>query len=217
MAEENQEKHENQDNQGNQDDKISLDVKDRFNWTILYPKIAEKLKKYSDDQKELKDFLIKENGKIGIPNGTADTIEKFGIDPFSFFALFNRNINNRRGVIKVFCDFLKVEIEESEIDKINFNGIPLVDHRNILFYSKDEKDNNPHVTIDALWGVFLESFDVIMEGTLPDSNFAFLFDKALEYKQVSNMLATALFWIHPYKFIPFDENSRVFIKNYQST
>ncbi|HNE93575.1 MAG TPA: AAA family ATPase [Chitinophagaceae bacterium] len=182
---------------------------DKFNWTNIYPKIAKKLREYKDKRKELVKF-IKDNseffpdGITGKNKSTNDGITD--IDPFSFFALFNRNIKNRREVIKAIVNFLAPDekIKDDEIDNLSFAGIPIMNNQSIMFFPKNPDDKH----IEILWDVFERSYGDLNE------EFKKSFNDALKLDQVDNMLASALFWMHPDKFAPFDRNSRTYYYNF---
>ncbi|MEZ5036488.1 MAG: AAA family ATPase [Chitinophagales bacterium] len=188
---------------------------DKFNWTKIYPKIAEKLRKYKDKREELVKFLTEGDGSKYVPNGVSGGGEKGksnsikDIDPFSFFALFNRAINNRNETVKAFSRTIgieKTEINDEEFDNLNFAGIPIVNNQSVLFFEY----KNVESTVPILWELFETSFD--FENN--QEGFKKIFDEALGESKVSNMIASALYWIHPNKFIPFDENSRTFYYNF---
>lgn len=196
----------------------------KFNWTEVYPRIAKKLLEYKAKRGEIIEFITDEKNKELFPDGITgnekdtkkpkDDKDKKSktpiqdIDPFSFFALFNRKINNRKEVIKAVVKFLKLEeeIKDQQIDELSFAGIPIVNNQSVLFFPDNLETEELKNHINKLWKLFEKA----LEDNPLNDKFIKPFDEALDLNQVTNMIASALYWIRPDVFIPFDENSRVF-------
>ena len=214
--------------------KIKIELKDKFNWVKIYPLIAKELLKFKNDRSKLIKFLTdKENADYSpvkikggkSTKGTPDLVPITDIDPFSFFALFNRDFKKRSDMVVAVVNFFNIqELQDLKAENINFAGIPVVMNMSILFFPRDENDNKLSEHIGKLWYLFEESFNYngnekkdegkILEGSNnSDPNpksFQELFNESIKLTYVDNMLTTALYWIHPNKFIPYDTNSRYF-------
>ena len=125
----------------------------RFTWKPIYREIADKLITYRNRQNELIALLknFEQRGlKVILMNdqfadGSEGSIRE--IDPFTFFASFNRQITfeNRRDIIAALKEqwSLKADVPT------DFDGLPIRDNRRAWFvgYEKDRK----HGEVDALW------------------------------------------------------------------
>lgn len=172
-----------------------------FTWIPFYKELAQKLIAFKDRQSELIDFLrdLKAEGLPSIPlhdkNNNGEDIKLTDIDPFSFFASFNRGINeeNRLKILRA----IKAKFEiESKIPN-DFAGIPVVDNRKSCFFSY--KNIRPDTDIPSLWQIAEQA--VITPDNLSES----LFERCLQINGVSSVnLSIGLFWMNPDKFAASD-------------
>src|SRR6266478_5104555 len=126
-----------------------------FSWIPIYTEMARKLLSYRNRQTDLI-TMLKELEKRGLPvismvdyDKEDKELQLAQIDPFTFFACFNRGItnDNRRSILT----YLKESLElESEVPT-DFEGIPVVDNRQARFFSyihtRDPDD------IPSLWAL----------------------------------------------------------------
>jgi 5-methylcytosine-specific restriction protein B len=116
---------------------------DQFTWIKIYKEIAAKLREYRDKQQELVSILT-DMQKRGLPtislmdkNAQGNQIPLSEIDPFTFFANFNRGIKTetRIEILKMLKDFWGLT---SSIPG-DFSGIPVVSNQQAWFiaYQKD--------------------------------------------------------------------------------
>ena len=111
-----------------------MEKMDKFTWVATYKEIAAKLIAYRDRQQELINILanLQERGLPTIAlldkNKKDEQIPLTEIDPFTFFADFNRGITtkNRIGIIRALKELLGLT---SEVP-IDFTGIPVVNNQN---------------------------------------------------------------------------------------
>lgn len=172
-----------------------------FTWIPFYKELAQKLLAYKDKQNELIDFLeeLKTEGIPSIPLNDKDVEDKDikmdAIDPFTFFATFNRGISdkNRIRILKKVKD--KFEIK-SEVPT-DFSGIPVASNFKSWYFAfkKDRKE----LDIPTLWQIAEKVINTPNEIT--DS----LFNKGLQILGVSiTNLSMGLFWINPERFAACD-------------
>ena len=178
-----------------------------FTWVPIYKELAEKIIEYEDRQAELLQILkdlSKEGSKIislkdkGV--GSIET-ELKEIDPFTFFATFNRGITEENR--KIILAFLKDRFSLASHVPEDFNGIPVVrpDKSWFFGYEKDRTEND----IKLLWSLVKNTVTI---ETLDKS----LFDSCLKIKQVGlPVLTVGLFWLMPDRFLPMDANTRDYL------
>jgi hypothetical protein len=169
-----------------------------FTWIPIYKEIAESLRKYENKQKELIALLnrIKESGLPMISLEYMDEKRKriplTEIDPFTFFASFNRGIKdvNRVGIIS----FLKKEWSLSSEVPDDFSGIPVANNMNSWFFgfTKDRKQED----IPLLWKLFNE----VLDDDLKEKTF----NDALKIYGVSKNITWGMFWLKPEKYLNID-------------
>ena len=175
-----------------------------------YEELATKLISWKDRQQELVE-LLRSIRNLNIPVGSLEdqdsqgnTFPLAGIDPFTFFGSFNRNITdtNRKKIIISLKESMGVG---SEIP-CNFSGIPLVNNLSAWFFAYSHQ-RRP-VDIPYLWSVFEEA---LKDNALESRNFADAFNNALTVQQTSWNLTMALFWIRPKVFLNLDGTMRSYL------
>jgi len=178
-------------------------------WIKIYKEIARRVKEYRENQTELI-YILSEISSRKLPNinlkdRMEDSIEidLEVIDPFTFFASFNRNIKeeNKKRILELILDKLNLNL----LIPSNFAGIPTVNLQNSWFFPfKYERKKDD---IDLLW----ELFELAIEGK--NSVSAELFRKVLNIKQVGlTKITIGLFWVNPEEFLPLDQKTLNLIK-----
>jgi 5-methylcytosine-specific restriction enzyme B len=177
-----------------------------FTWIPLYKELARTLLGFRDRQPELVHILneIKHNTDIPIIRlvdapkpANAPTLSV--IDPFTFFATFNRGLKdqNRIGILKILKEKLRLQ---SDIPT-DFNGIPLVDNMQSWFfpYAFNRKQDD----IPSLWNL---AESIISHA--PEQLDPTLFNRCLEVHTVGPAkLTMGLFWLNPESYLALDENN----------
>jgi 5-methylcytosine-specific restriction protein B len=178
---------------------------DQFTWIKIYKEIAAKLREYRDKQQELVSILT-DMQKRGLPtislmdkNAQGNQIPLSEIDPFTFFANFNRGIKTetRIEILKMLKDFWGLT---SSIPG-DFSGIPVVSNQQAWFiaYQKDRGEKD----ITLLWELFIQALDNnINEET---------FNAVLELKYVHYNITMGLFWIDPERYLNLDKVNRTYL------
>ena len=126
----------------------------KFTWTPLYKELAKALLRYKENRTALVEWIYEDLSKVTNANGQSlvtylkqkDGSRITDIDPFSVFAIFNRNTSwgNRTELLNHF----KKKFGLASDIPTDFNGIPTVDARRSFFFSW-KSDNNK--VIHDLW------------------------------------------------------------------
>lgn len=196
----------------NNENSINMDSK--FTWTPLYKELAESLLRYKDDRTELVEWIYDDLGKVTGADGQSlvaylkqkDGSKILDIDPFSVFAIFNRNTSwgNRTELLNHFKKKLGLALDIPT----DFNGIPTVDARRSFFFSW--KSDNSKVIHD-LWQLFEK---VISNHNISDHDISEAFDQVLENGMPKYSLTMCLFWICPEKYLALDSRNRSYLESF---
>ena len=181
-----------------------------FTWIPFYKELAQELLEYQDRQNELIDFLgnLKQHGYPSISLNDKDVnneeIKLDSIDPFTFFAAFNRGITdeNRIQILQEAKNRFGIN---SDVPA-DFSGIPVVSNMRTWFFAfkKFRKDND----IPLLWEVVKEAIHS------PENLGEDLFTQCLQIKGVSiTNLSMGLFWINPKYFSACDSRMKKYLIN----
>lgn len=180
-----------------------------FTWIPFYKELAQKILTYKVKQSKLIDFLdnLKKEGIPSIPMNDKDVngndIKLDVIDPFTFFATFNRGIKDKTRI-----DILRLAKEKFEITSeipSDFSGIPVVSNFKSWFFGT--KNIRKEQDISILWQIaemaINDPFEIKKN----------LFEEVLKIKGVSiTNLSMGLFWINPDKFASCDGVITVYLK-----
>ncbi|MDE6734327.1 MAG: AAA family ATPase [Desulfovibrio sp.] len=187
-----------------------MNATENFPWIPFYMNFADALVPYRNRRHELIQKLLAVFSAIDMK---FPTLERGGlpedIDPFTVFALFNKNNTNdkRQALIRG----LKAEFGVAGQVPADFPGIPTADPRSVAFYGfRGERAEND---IENLWGLFSAALELASEDTPQRRDrFCAAFDQALTQKQVKWNITMGLFWIRPYAFLNLDSRNRDFLK-----
>ncbi len=175
-----------------------------FSWIPIYRELAQAVLAYQDRQEDLLNILraAKQKGLpvMSIPDEGPHLRQ--GIDPFSFFAAFNRGQthSNRREIIAYFQDRLGLQTQTP----IDFDGIPTADNRSSFFFSA--KSETMQEDLLTLWTMASEAY-----GKRAEEVSSALFDKCLGIKGISaTNLTMGCFWINPEGFLALDGTNRAY-------
>lgn len=181
----------------------------KFTWVPLYEELAQALLRYKEDRTELVEWIYEDLGKVTRSDGQSlvaylkqkDGSRIIDIDPFSVFAIFNRNTSwgNRTELLNHFKKKLGLNLDIPT----DFNGIPTVDARRSFFFSW--KSDNSKVIHD-LWQLF--------EKVISNHNISEAFDQVLENGTPKYSLTMCLFWICPEKYLALDSRNRSYLESF---
>lgn len=190
------------------DQEINKDNKLGFTWVPVYQQIARALLAYENRQSELIE-MIRELEQEGLPmislkdkNSQGQTILLKEIDPFTFFANWNRNISEakRKEIIKRVQAFLNLPVNSPK----DFWGIPTMAKYQSWFFWW-EKDRTPD-DVPTLWKLFKEA----LNGDINQDTF----NSVLKIKGIKYNITIGLYWINPDNFINLDSTNREYLKSH---
>lgn len=176
-------------------------------WVSYYKELADKLTDYQNKRYELIEIVKEVYKKTGIkfPTLASDNV-LMDIDPFTIFALFNKNSMKETNKIKILTELASELNIKSKIPSV-FDSIPTVNNLNTTYYNfKDYgKDND----IENLWTLFTAALNFANYPS-EDNKLKFIhsFDKNITKTGNGNSKITSgLYWIAPETFANFDSRS----------
>jgi 5-methylcytosine-specific restriction protein B len=183
----------------------------QFTWVPFYQELANALSSWKNRQGELIAFLESlRNQDLKImplldkdENGERFLLKE--IDPFTFFAVFNRGIRQEKRI--AILDQMKRYFNLESPLPSDFDGIPVVNSQSSWFFAY--QCNRAEGDITKLWKVFQLA---LQQTSLNDKEFIRAFDDALTVKQTNVNLTMGLFWIRPNVFLNLDGRNRNFLK-----
>lgn len=180
-----------------------------FKWINFYMELADKLLTFKNDRAKLikKINKVYEIADIKVPKLEKD-YNIIDIDPFTFFALFNKGIthSNRLKLVNAISDVFEINSETPK----KFDGVPVLINLNSTFYQF--KDIRGKDDIDNLWNLFESAIrfsDDYNEENL--SSFCKYFDKVKDQGGIKWNITIGLFWIRPYFYINLDSRNRWYL------
>lgn len=186
----------------------------KFTWVPLYEELAQAILRYKEDRTELVEWIYEDLGKVTRSDGQSlvaylkqkDGSKILDIDPFSVFAIFNRNTSwgNRTELLNHFKKKLGLTLDIPT----DFNGIPTVDARRSFFFSW--KSDNSKVIHD-LWQLFEK---VISNHSISDHDISEAFNQVLGNGMPKYSLTMCLFWICPEKYLALDSKNRSYLNSF---
>lgn len=187
--------------------KNEIDIK----WVDFYKEFAIKLLEYHENREDLIEKVKKiyKMTEIKLP-----TLERnnnlIDIDPFTVFALFNKNrltIANKVRILEAIAKLFEIKAELPN----SFESIPTINNMGATFYyfEGDRKAKD----IDELWMLFKAALEFANDPTsTSQEKFIEYFDKVMSKKGIHNSkLTSGLYWIAPEKFVNLDSRSRWYI------
>ncbi|PNO21778.1 AAA family ATPase [Staphylococcus aureus] len=176
-------------------------------WVSYYKELADKLTDYQNKRYELIEIVKEVYKKTGIkfPTLASDNV-LMDIDPFTIFALFNKNSMRETNKVKILTELTSELNIKSKIPSV-FDSIPTVNNLNATYYNfKDYgKDND----IETLWTLFTAALNFANYPS-EDNKLKFIhsFDKNITKTGNGNSKITSgLYWIAPETFANFDSRS----------
>jgi len=175
-------------------------------WIPIYRELALKIPDFRNRQDELLKIL-KELKEKNLPvirlldrDANRNDIPLKVMDPFTFFANFNRQVKfeNRTLILQD----IKEKLDLKEDVPTDFGGIPIADNRSSWFFGwKYMREEN---NIDLLWDMAKSA--ITKKVRKIDS---VLFNKCLKMKGVSPInLSMGCFWFNPDEFLSLDSVNR---------
>ncbi|MFC2085674.1 McrB family protein [Bacteroidota bacterium] len=187
----------------------------QFPWIPIYKELAGVLVGYRQDvgkllaflqelrEKDLPVILLNDKDAKSAPFTPLDSI-----DPFTFFASFNRSSNfpKRSAILAEMKSFFDLT---SQVPA-SFDGVPTVMAQSSWFfgykYHRTDRD------IPLLWDLAESVLTLSNTSSLPTD----LFDSCLEIYGVKlAKLTMGLYWMDPERFLPLDSNTRQYLKKHK--
>ncbi|HEI5078389.1 TPA: AAA family ATPase [Staphylococcus aureus] len=176
-------------------------------WVSYYKELADKLTDYQNKRYELIEIVKEVYKKTGIkfPTLASDNV-LMDIDPFTIFALFNKNSMRETNKVKILTELASELNIKSKIPSV-FDSIPTVNNLNATYYNFKYygKDND----IETLWTLFTAALNFANYPS-EDNKLKFIhsFDKNITKTGNGNSKITSgLYWIAPETFANFDSRS----------
>ena len=177
-----------------------------FTWVPMYKEISAKLQEFKNNQQDLIKILNDLHDQ-GLP--TISLVEKDSngaeialseIDPFTFFANFNRNLKekNRIEIIKIIKEKWNLK---SDLPN-DFSGLPVVNSQRAWFFRGKTKRGEQDIKL--LWDLFVQAI-----GGEIDSK---TFDSVLKLKFIKYNITMGLFWIDPVRYLNLDKVNRTYLR-----
>lgn len=183
----------------------------RFDWVDFYEELARKLLQYKENRKELitKVREIYETTDITCPMLEKDN-QIVDIDPFTVFALFNKNSMTKLNREKLISAVAKLFDVAAPVPT-SFDSLPGLDNRNAVFYRFiGERDDGD---IDSLWNLFESVLAYADNPTLDNrDSLSIYFDKAINMKyNGKSKITMGMYWIAPNSFLNLDSRNTWYI------
>lgn len=174
-----------------------------FEWIDFYSEFATVLLQYENDR-----VTLIEKVKQIFVNADMPTLERdnkiVDIDPFTIFALFNRNITQEYK-LAILARIKMVFSLSASIPK-NFDDVPIFSNvDSVTFYRFfGERGNND---INNLWKLFRYAISYA-DDQRNESEFIQAFNAVIQQKGIYWNVTIGLYWIRPLTFIHLDDKNR---------
>ncbi len=186
-----------------------------FDWIDFYTEFATKLLPFKSDRKTLISKVIAAHKAAGLPVPKLDSGNEISdIDPFTVFGTFNKKLKDEkrtailRGIAK--------EFSVSATVPSRFDGIPVMNPLNAVFYAfTDDKRRKPD-DIDNLWELF-EAALALADSDIEENRkrFSAAYDKVYGQYGIKWNITVGLYWVRPYTFLNLDSKNKEFITDDQ--
>lgn len=178
-------------------------MEERFSWIPFYQELAKALLVYKNDRKPLVDFIYTELSTVG-ERSLVDYIHMEDgsrvkdIDPFSVFAIFNRQLRIENKI--AFLQKFKARFNlQSDVPK-DFDGIPTVNSQRAFFFEWADKNLE---SIQNLWDIF--------ECAVLGKDISQVFDRIVNKWISQYSLTMVLYWIAPDRYLNLDGRNRSYL------
>lgn len=192
---------------------------EKFTWIETYEAIADKVYEYRNRRGEFLELFCDvfspdgSEGKVKFPPNGSGATTYLAVDPFTFFATFNRG-RYSEGTNKTRSDTIDHIVDRMGIEApipSDYDGVPLSFSMRTWLFDKD-----PQVIedgdVDRLWDLFVAAIDF---ADRPDeatrASFVRAFDAARVQKQIKWNITYALFWIRPRTYLGLDSVNRDYL------
>jgi len=183
-----------------------------YTWKPFYSELIRAILPYRDRQAELIQFLrdIKSKDLLTVSltdkdkNDESSSIPLSEIDPFTFFANFNRGLTTANN--KVILEAIKNRFPVKADLPTDFDGLPVANLQQSWFFPYQYKRKPGDV--NNLWDL---AKNCIEKG--PDQLDQKLFERCLEINTVGPAkLTIGLFWLNPEEYLPLDSATIAYLR-----
>ena len=192
-------------------------IQPEFEWTQFYQVVADKLREYQNNRTELLNAILEHSNpnfnylrQDKFPDETTGPLED--ICPFTVLGTFNRAGLKGKTKQEIASDIAKIlELDLVAPDK--FDGIPVLNNMDAWFflYAKDRESDD----IEKLWKLFIDALDYSGNRNAETRrSFLSSYDDARSIKNVNKRLSIGLHWIRPWDFIPLDNKTCQYLKQF---
>ena len=189
-------------------------MNNKVEWFVFYQEFAKKLLDYKDKRSELVKLVtdvFNDIQDLPLPKLEQNKVIE-DIDPFTIFALFNKQNQKAGNKVKIIISFSKILGISSNIIPSSFKGIPCIHPLNARFDQFNNEERSPK-DINLLWELYtsvcLFSSDPSQENK---EQFILKFNNVINMKGIAtSKLTMALYWIDPKVFLSLDETNRFYL------
>lgn len=180
-----------------------------FTWVPIYQEAASKILEFESRQAELLQFIaiLKDKGlptiKLDDRSSRGSETKLLEIDPFSFFANFNRQVSDENR-IKILGELKREWSLESPVPS-DFAGIPIINNYQSWFfpYAQDRTEED----IPNLWSLARETVKAT-----PQTFNKKLIEDCLSILSVAlPKLTMGMFWLNPLDYLSVDRKNLTYI------
>lgn len=184
-----------------------------FSWIPFYEELADKLLTFKNDRPAMIAKVREAHeiaGKfadVSLPTIEHDNANVPDLDPFTVFALFNRNLGDekRKAVCKGYKEVFSIAAAVPE----DFEGVPVQNFTKYCFYPYLDDPKRHDDDFDVLWALYEAALQYAQnQGAEEEKRFSDLLDRGRKVQNVDTpKLSIALFHIRPSFFISLDRNN----------
>lgn len=174
-----------------------------FTWIPFYEEFAEKLLQFRNDRTPLVNWIYDNlEGHITHFKDAPDGRRVPDTDPFTVFAIVNRNItyDKKKSICAKFKGFLNISVPIPE----DFTSVPEMNNMRSNFIAFE--DGRKEGDIERLWNVFE---DAVLDRDIENS-----YNALSNQYLISKNLTIGLFWIRPSRYLALDGNNVALLKSY---
>lgn len=174
-----------------------------FTWIPFYEEFARKLLQFRNDRTPLVNWIYDNlEGHITHFKDAPDGRRVPDTDPFTVFAIVNRNItyDKKKSICTKFKGFLNISVPIPE----DFTSVPEMNNMRSNFIAFE--DGRKEGDIERLWNVFE---DAVLDRDIENS-----YNALSNQYLISKNLTIGLFWIRPSRYLALDGNNVALLKSY---
>lgn len=184
----------------------------QFSWMPAYAAIAQGIYDMRNDRSRLLKLfksIFSDESDLTFPMDT-EAEGLVTIDPFTFFATFNRGVSpeKRNRIVRLALDGLGRQDVATPTD---YEGLPVVNNMRSWFFG-GKQDRGAH-DIDNLWELFCAAMELATNpaGVQQRLLMAHAFDAVRSQICIKWNITIGLFWVLPNIYMPLDAHSRGYL------